>query len=155
MYALPNVFDKNRQGKTFTIFFYGAYVNRKGCYNEDGVSDVVAALLELFKNRMNVKYNSSNPMALTRTKAENPITIQEAIMKRESTIYPVSALTDQLNDIDLNPKSLDDIYVGKLSLKDEVVTYKPSYDVKPVREFPHKDNKLHGAIEIHKMPEKD
>lgn len=85
-------------------------------------------------------------MALTRTKAENPITIQEAIMKRDSTIYPVADLTDQLNSLDLDPKSYDGIYTGKLTLKDGRVKYEPSYDVKPIMEFPHKDNKLEGAI---------
>ena len=155
MYALPNVFDRNSQGKTSSIFFFGAYVNRKECYNSDGVSDVVKALVEIFLNRFNVKYNSTDPMALTRTKAENPVTIQEAIMKRDSTIYPVADLTDQLNSLDLNPKSYDDIYTGKLTLKDGRVRYEPSYDVKPIMEFPHKDNKLEGAIQIYKMPELD
>lgn len=155
MYALPNVFDRNSQGKTSSIFFFGAYVNRKECYNSDGVSDVVKALIELLLNRFNVKYNSTDPMALTRTKAENPITIQEAIMKRDSTIYPVTDLTDQLNSLDLDPKSYDNIYTGRLGLKDGKVKYEPSYDVKPIMEFPHKDNKLEGAIQIYKMPELD
>lgn len=155
IYALPNLFDRNNQGKTSSIFFFGAYVNRKECYNSDGVSDVVKALVELLLNRFNVKYNSTDPMALTRTKAENPITIQEAIMKRDSTIYPVADLTDQLNSLDLNPKSYDDVYTGKLTLKDGKVKYEPSYDVKPIMEFPHKDNKLEGAIQIYKMPELD
>ena len=29
-------------------------------------------------------------MALTRTKAENPITMQEAIMKRDGSMFPVA-----------------------------------------------------------------
>lgn len=155
IYFLPNVFDKGAQGKSDTIFFFGAYVNRKGCYNNDGVSDVIKALVEILMNRYNIKYNSTDPMAITRTKAENPITIQEAIMKRESTIYPVSDLTDVLNNIKQNPTILDDIFIGKLSINGQEITYSPSYDVKPVRDFPHKDNKLEGAIEIHKMPETD
>lgn len=155
VYAIPNVFDKNSQGKQNTVFFFGAYLNRLGHYNENGVSDVISALIEILKERYKVKYNTSDPLQLTRTKAEDPITIQEAIMKRESTIYPVSELTDRLNELDFNPKALDDIYVGKLALKDGIVAYQPSHDLSPVREFPHKDNKLAGAVEIHKLPEKD
>lgn len=155
VYAIPNVFDKNSQGKQNTVFFFGAYLNRLGHYNEDGVSDVIGALIEILKDRYKVKYNTSDPLQLTRTKAEDPITIQEAIMKRESTIYPVSELTDRVNELDISPKSFDDIYVGRLELKDAVVVYKPSYDDLPIRDFPHKDNKLKGAIEIHKLPEKD
>lgn len=155
LYALPNYFDKNSQGKSESIFFFGAYINRKGCYNNDGVSDVTKALLELLQNRFNVKYNSSDTMALTRTKAENPITIQEAIMKRDSSIYPVSDLIDVINDLQVNPRLLNDIYTGKLALGPEGVIYQPSNDVSPIREFPHKDNKMEGSIEIHKMPERD
>lgn len=155
VYALPNVFDKNSQGKQYTVFFFGAYMNRLGHYNKDGVSDVIGALVEILQERHKVKYNTTDPLQLTRTKAEDPITIQEAIMKRESTIYPVAELTDVVNALDTDPKSLDDIYVGRLELRDGVVTFAPSYDDKPVREFPHKDNKLSGAVEIHKMPEKD
>jgi len=45
MYALPNVYDKSTQGKSWFVFFFPGYVNRKGCYNHDGVSDVIAALI--------------------------------------------------------------------------------------------------------------
>ena len=41
MYALPNVFDKYNQGKPYFVFFFPGYVNRKGCYNENGVSDEI------------------------------------------------------------------------------------------------------------------
>jgi hypothetical protein len=156
VYALPNVYDKNSQGKQKTVFFFGSYLNRKGCYNKDGVSDVILALTREFEARFKVKYNSSDSMALTRKKAEQAITIQEAVMKREGTIYPVADLTDRLNELDFNPKSYDDILVGLISLdKDAVVRFKPSSEVKPIREFPHKDNKLEGCIEIHALPVMD
>lgn len=105
-YAIPNVFDKNSQGKTKTVFFLGAYMNRKGYYNSDGVSDVIGALLSEIRDRIRIKYNSSDAMALTQRKAEMAITIQEAIMKRDNTIYPVADLNDRLNEIDFNPHHL-------------------------------------------------
>lgn len=155
VYGLPNVFDRNTQGKTFTVFFTGGYMNRKGYYNEDGVSDVIGALMSIIQDYLTVKYNSSDPIALTQRKAEIPITIQDSIMKVESTIYPIADLTDVINELDLNPKSFDDVYVGELGLKDGQIEFKPTLEFKPVRDFPHKDNKIPGAVEIFKMPEYD
>lgn len=152
--ALPNVYDKVG-GKGKTIFFFPAFINRKGCYNKDGISDVPKALLELCYNRYVVKYNTTDPMALTRTKAENPITLQEAIMRRDSTIFPVAQLRDRINQIDVNPNEYDDAFVGDFNVNNKgEVEFKPTSAV-PIRKFPHKDNKLEGAIEIFKMPEKD
>ena len=147
-----NVYDKSLQGKGECIFFFPAYLNRKGCYNSDGISDVTKALLELCYNRYIVKYNSTDPMALTRTKAENPITLQEAIMRRDSTIFPVAAIMERLEQIKSNPSIMDDVLVGTLVQKEDgTVICKPSADV-PIRNFPHKDNKLEGAVEIYKLP---
>lgn len=155
IYAIPNVYDRSAQGKNNTIFFFGAYVNRKGCYNHDGVSDVTKALLELCYDRYLVKYNTTDSMALTRTKAENPITLQEAIMRRDSTLFPVATIMDRIHQIDGNPNEYDDVYVGELELKkDGKVEFKPT-SAQPIRHFPHKDNKLEGAVEIFKMPELD
>lgn len=152
--ALPNVYDKVG-GKGKTIFFFPAFVNRKGCYNEDGISDVTKSLLELCYNRYIVKYNTTDTMALTRTKAENPITLQEAIMRRDSTIFPVAQLRDRINQIDANPNEYDDAFIGEFNISNKgEVEFKPTSAV-PIRKFPHKDNKLEGAIEIFKMPEKD
>lgn len=155
IYAIPNVYDRSAQGKNNTIFFFGAYVNRKGCYNYDGVSDVTKALLELCYDRYLVKYNTTDSMALTRTKAENPITLQEAIMRRDSTLFPVANIMDRIHQIDGNPNEYDDVYVGELELKkDGKVEFKPT-SAQPIRHFPHKNNKLEGAVEIFKMPELD
>ena len=152
--GLPNVYDKVG-GKGKTIFFFPAFINRKGCYNEDGISDVPKALLELCYNRYIVKYNTTDPMALTRTKAENPITLQEAIMRRDSTIFPVAQLRDRINQIDSNPNEYDDVFVGELNLDNNgKVEFKPT-SAQAIRKFPHKDNKIEGAVEIFNMPERD
>ena len=49
--ANPNVYDKEKQGKSTFGYFFPAYLNRAGCYNKDGISDVVKALIEIFKFR--------------------------------------------------------------------------------------------------------
>ena len=155
MYALPNVYDKNNQGKRYFVFFFPGYINRKGCYNRDGVSDVVQALIEILMNRYRVKYNSTDPNTVIKTIAEVPITPAEAIVKTGVNMFPVTDLTERLGQLDANPREYDDVYVGDLTISSsKEVEFKPTSD-QPIREFPHKDNKIEGAIEIYKLPEKD
>lgn len=155
MYALPNVFDKYNQGKPYFVFFFPGYVNRKGCYNENGVSDVIKALIEILMNRYRVKYNSTDPNTIIKTIAEVPITPAEAIVKTGVNMFPVADLTERIGQLDANPTEYDDVYVGDLVFnKDGQVEYKPT-SATPIRDFPHKDNKIEGAIEIFQMPEID
>ena len=155
MYALPNVYDKNNQGKRHFVFFFPGYINRKGCYNKDGVSDVIQALIEILMNRYRVKYNSTDPNTVIKTIAEVPITPAEAIVKTGVNMFPVTDLTERLGQLDANPREYDDVYVGDLTINSSKgVEFKPTSD-QPIREFPHKDNKIEGAIEIYKLPEKD
>lgn len=155
MYALPNVYDKNNQGKRYFVFFFPGYINRKGCYNRDGVSDIVQALIEILMNRYRVKYNSTDPNTVIKTIAEVPITPAEAIVKTGVNMFPVTDLTERLGQLDSNPREYDDVYVGDLAINgSKEVEFKPTSG-QPIREFPHKDNKIEGAIEIYKLPEKD
>ncbi len=155
MYALPNVFDKYNQGKPYFVFFFPGYVNRKGCYNEDGVSDIIKALIEILMNRYRVKYNSTDPNTIIKTIAEVPITPAEAIVKTGVNMFPVADLTERIGQLDSNPTEYNDVYVGDLVFgKDGQVGYKPT-SAQPIRDFPHKDNKIEGAIEIFQMPEID
>lgn len=155
MYALPNVYDKNNQGKRHFVFFFPGYINRKGCYNRDGVSNVIQALIEILMNRYRVKYNSTDPNTVIKTIAEVPITPAEAIIKTGVNMFPVTDLTERLGQLDANPREYDDVYVSDLTINSsKEVEFKPTSD-QPIREFPHKDNKIEGAIEIYKLPEKD
>nr|DAX68096.1 MAG TPA: Terminase large subunit [Crassvirales sp.] len=155
MYALPNVFDKYNQGKPYFVFFFPGYVNRKGCYNENGVSDVIKALIEILMNRYRVKYNSTDPNTIIKTIAEVPITPAEAIVKTGVNMFPVADLTERIGQLDANLTEYDDVYVGNLVFnKDGQVEYKPT-SATPIRDFPHKDNKIEGAIEIYQLPEID
>ena len=155
MYALPNVFDKFNQGRPYFVFFFPGYINRKGCYNHDGVSDVIKALIEILLNRYRVKYNSTDPNTIIKTIAEVPITPAEAIVKTGVNMFPVADLTERLGQLDSNPREYDDVYTGDLTLNNNgIVEFRPTSDM-PIREFPHKDNKIEGAFEIFQMPEID
>ena len=70
-------------------------------------------------------------------------------------MFPVADLTERIGQLDANPTEYDDVYVGDLVFnKDGQVEYKPT-SATPIRDFPHKDNKIEGAIEICQMPEID
>ena len=155
MYALPNVYDKLGQGRKEITYFFPGYLSRKGCYDENGNSDVTKALLEILIERYTIKYNSSDINSITRAIAEIPITPQEAITRTRGNMFPVTMLNERINELDNDVHSFDDVYVGQLRQKiDGSVEFVPTADV-PIREFPTKDNKVRGAIEIFEMPKKD
>ena len=155
MYALPNVYDKLNQGKKQFVFFYPGYVNRKGFYDENGVSDVIGALISILKERYRVKYNSTDPNTIIKTIAEVPITPAEAIIKTGVNLFPVIDLTERLNQLDNNPREFDDVYTGDLIIdKSGQIQYKNT-SKNPIRTFKGQDNQMEGAVEIFQMPEKD
>jgi hypothetical protein len=153
--GIDNVYDKEGQGRKKFTYFYPGYLNRAGCYDEDGNSDVTKALLEILKDRYKVKYNSTDINAITKRIAEIPLTPQEAIQRSRGNIFPITELTQRLNEIDNNPNFYDDVYVGTLvsNSKGEIEFSINTVDM-PIREFPTKDNKVAGALEIYEMPQK-
>lgn len=155
IYSIENVYDKPKQGRPRFGFFFPSYMNRKGCYSHDGVSDVVKALFQVLMKRYTAKYNSSDPKTVLSVIAEMPITPAEAIIKVQNAFFPVQALTERLAQLDTDPKAFDDIYVGNLVLdKSGKVKFTATND-KPIRTYPLKDNANPGAVEIYEMPEKD
>ena len=154
MYSIPNVYDKENSGKKEFIYFYPGYLNRKGCYDKDGVSDVVKAIIEILTKRHNIKYNSTDPNTLLREIAEIPITPSEAIIKFDANIFPTLDITERINQLDNNINEYNDVYIGDIIFN---VNNEPEFKITqetPIREFPHKNNKIAGAVEIYNMPEK-
>lgn len=153
--GVPNVYDKEGQGRRKFTYFYPGYLNRADCYDKDGNSDVIKAILEILMDRYKVKYNSTDINAITKRIAEIPITPQEAIQRSRGNIFPITELTQRLNEIDNNPKFFDDTYVGTLVMSNSgKVEFSITTDCKPIRDFPTKDNKVTGALEIYEMPQK-
>ena len=111
--SIDNVFDRPKQGKPKFGFFFPSYINRAGCYNKDGVSDVVKALIEILIARYKAKY-SADPKSVLRVIAEDPITPAEAIIKVKAAYFPITALTERLSQLDQDVHAYDDVYVGKL-----------------------------------------
>jgi hypothetical protein len=156
---LTNVFDKNTNGKSICAFFFPEYLNRTGCYDKDGNSDVVKALAEILINRDKIKKGASDPNAIVQEKAERPITPQEAIMRKEGSIFPVGDLKDYLSEImPRKEKFVSGHWVGRLAFDGTTgeVKWKLEADLVPQRDYPLKDNKnKEGALEIFEMPYKD
>ena len=151
--SIENVYDRPKQGKPTFGYFFPSYVNRAGCYNKDGVSDVVKALIEILMARYKAKF-SSDPKSVLRVIAEDPITPAEAIIKVKSAFFPVTALTERLQQLDIDPQAYDDVYVGQLTInKEGQVEFKPTND-EPIRKY-GVENDTPGAVEIFAMPEKD
>lgn len=152
--GVPNVYDKEGQGRRKFTYFYPGYLNRADCYDKDGNSDVIKAILEILKDRYIVKYNSTDINAITKRIAEIPLTPQEAIQRSRGNIFPITELTARLNEIDNNPNFYDDVYVGTLiTNKSGKVEFSINTTEKPIRDFPTKDNKVTGCLEIYEMPQ--
>ena len=158
IYGIPNVFDLNSSGDSKCGFFWGSYLNRRGCYNmETGEPDVIKALIAVLLGWDKIRKNSTDARALTQRRAEECITPQDAVMRIEGTVFPVADLKDYLAQVMPNlTKFIKGHYYGTLHINLEGnVEWKISESAKDkvIREFPITDNKnKEGAIEIFQMP---
>ena len=152
---LDNVFDKEGQGRKKCAMFYPAYLNYDdSCIDKDGNSDVTKALKLILVDRYKVKYGSTDVNTITKRISQYPIVPQEAVLRSHGNLFPVTELNNRLNQLDNNPNEYDDVYVGEFIMKNGKVEFSPTTDI-PIRDFPTKDNKVHGAVEIYQMPKKD
>jgi len=159
IYSVPNVYDKNVGGSTMSAFFFGAYLNRLGCFDENGNSNVIQSLIEILAERLEVKYGASDPNTLVQKKAENPIVPQEAVMRKEGSLFPVMDLKDYLADISPNlTKFLQPHYMGRLKVEINGKIEWSNEQVHPVlRSYPVQKDELdkYGCVEIYEMPRKN
>lgn len=152
IYSTENVYDKPKQGKDHFGFFFGGYMNRAGCYNSDGVSDVTKALLQVFMARYRAKQDA-DPSSFLRVIAEDPITPAEAIIKVKTAYFPVTALTERLSQIETDPSFYDGVWTGGLVMRNGAVEFVDNGD-EPLRSYRDFADPS-GAVEIYEMPERD
>jgi len=155
IYSISNVFDKNVEG-TKCGFFSPSYLNRKACYDQDGNSDIIKALIEIIKTRLTVKYGTSDSSALTQAKAEDPVTPVEAFLRTNDSVFPVSDIKDYLTDI--IPKKEDFVsshYVGDLHhAGEDKITWRLNSDIEVLRTYPIQEVDQRGGLEIYDRPKK-
>ncbi len=154
---LDNVFDKDGQGRKKCCFFFPAYLNYdESCIDKNGNSDVSKALLMILYDRYKVKYGTTDINTIVKRISQYPIVPQEAMLRSHGNIFPVTELNERLNQLDNDPNAFDDVYVGELVQDNKTgeVKFNPTIDL-PIRDFPTKDNKVKGALEIFEMPKKN
>jgi hypothetical protein len=155
VYGIPNVFDKNANGEQLCGFFWGAYMNRKNCYDEKvGEPDIIKALIEILNDRHLVKYSSIDPSTITQKKAEECVTPQDAVMRTEGTVFPVSDLKDYLETIMVRKESfLAEHFVSELVRTGEgKVEWRLAKDRFPLRSYDKDEANRQGCLEIFEMP---
>lgn len=155
IYALPNVYDKNVDSTTSVCaFFHPEYLNREDCMDENGNSDIIKGLLEVYVSRIEIKLGSSDPNAVVQDRAERPVTPQDAIMRREGSLFPVLDLKEYIAEISADiAKFVSPHYVGDLYITSEGQIKWKIGEGDPIRDYPVKDNlRKQGAIEIFQQP---
>jgi hypothetical protein len=153
MLAIPNVFSINVPSGSTCGYYCGEYMNREGCYDADGNSDVISALVEIFSGRDLIRKSSKDPNALLQEKADRSITPEEACMRKEGSIFNVEDLKIHLADVEVNPKKYTDAsWKVKLVMEEGKIKWKLS-DNYPIRQYPVIENKgLEGCVEIFEHP---
>lgn len=155
MYPIDNVYDKKGEGAKKFIFFFPAYLNLAGCYNENGVSDVTKAIKQIIIDRNKIKKNTNDINSITKRIAELPITPQEAVLRTKGNIFPTTDLMQRIIQLDNNPHAYDENYTGWLEFNGAGEVEFVLSGQQPIRIYPLDDNKNEGVIEIYQMPEKD
>lgn len=157
IHAITNKWDIGLED-TKCAYFYPATINYEGAMDKDGNSDIEKALRLIELDRKEVS-KGNDPHALTRRKAEIPLTPREAMMKISGTQFPIDELKKQEADIVSRPhiyKEAD--YIGRFDLNKETQLFEFKYDdsLKPIYDRNLKDNKnLAGAIVLYNHPSND
>jgi len=156
IYGMRNVFDRNAPSTSICGYYCGEYMNREGCYDENGNSDVIKALVEVFTARGIIARGTDDPNALIQEKADRSITPQEAMMKKEGHLFNIEDLKIHASEVETNPKQFTDAtWKVKMFFQDGEVKWKIS-DIPPIRQFPVMDVKdLEGCVEIFEHPIKN
>ena len=156
IFAVKNVFDESK-GHSECAFFAPEYLNREGCFDKNGNSDVTKALVEILYSWQKVRNSSSDPNDLVHEKAEAPITPQHAVLRIEGSIFPTQDLKDYLSEIAPHmSRFVSSHYTGRLKVSgDGVVDFVYQEDKTPIRDYPIKDNlNKEGCIEIFEPPQR-
>lgn len=149
VYAVKNVYDEKGKGTDKFSYFFPSYISRADCMDKDGNSDVTKALMQILMQRYVIKMGGDSASLLSRI-AQMPITPAEAILKVKSNFFPVVMINERIRQLDTNPRSYDDVWVGSLIDVGGKVEFRATEDV-PIRKWPV-DNTEEGALEIFVMP---
>jgi len=155
IYPVVNKWEIGRENTNIAFFWSGA-VNYTGAYDkETGVSDIALATQYIMEDRKLVA-TGADPHALTRRKAEIPLTPSEMLMRISGTQFPIGLLKEQEAEVFTKPHLYKDLdYYVKFELDHETQKYKAKNDLEatPLLKAGQQDNKnMPGAFIIHEHP---
>lgn len=153
IYDIPNIFDGRIHEKVG--FFIPTYINRRGCTDKNGNSDIIKAVQEVDAERKKTKANMSNNIYL-RTLAEHPYTIDEAVLRMEGSPFDVATIKEVLSELKTETKS--SVEWGEFNIDSSgQVQWKNDMSKQPILEYPlsSKDMNTEGCWVIYERPKKD
>lgn len=151
-----NIWDEEATTTTCG-FFHPVTWNLEGFYDEQGNSDVEAALKFELERRENIIKNSSSSIVLDKHIQEFSLRPSESFLISSSNIFPTVEIRNQLNRV--NSENLQEKKGTAVQLyrdKGEVKA-RPDLDnkLKPLYNFKPKETDLTGAVLIYEQPMKD
>ena len=153
---LPNIYSKTN-GNGICAFFVPTYLSYEEYYDKDGNSDVTGALIRLLAERQKIRQTTNDSNRLLQKKAEAPITPEEAVLRKEGSIFPILDIKEFLSSIyPQEDKFVAPHYTGNLILDgDGEVRFALNKSVTPIRHYPTKpDIDKVGCLEIFEHPQK-
>jgi len=94
-------------------WFQPEYVNREGFYDNQGNSDILMAKEKILEERTLLTNSGADIDTILRTKAEQPITPEEAILRTSGSPFPRQMLKEQQINVTTN-KEFSDTHRGRL-----------------------------------------
>lgn len=156
-----NIWDQGSLNGKRSCFFIPDYYNRSGNDNMDehGNSLIENALRDIIKGRRKKERYNKDPAHMAQTKAEKPLTPQEAMMTMRGGFFPEDELRRRLSVLETN-NELDMVHVGRLDWDPENprgVEWRPDETgVQIIREYPLRNKSFkEGGIEIYEHPSED
>lgn len=155
IYPVTNKWEVGRENTNIAFFWSGA-VNYTGAYDkETGVSNIELATQYIMDDRKLVA-TGADPHALTRRKAEIPLTPSEMLMRISGTQFPIGLLKEQEAEVFTKPHLYKDLdYYVKFVLDTETQKFKAVNDLEatPLLKAGQQDNKnMPGAFIIYEHP---
>ncbi len=137
-------------------YFWPSSINFDGAYDEKtGESNIELATKYINEARA-IAAKAADPNTLARTKAEDPLTPGEMLMRISGTQFPIGLLKEQEAEVFTKPHLYKDAdYYVKFQLNKETQKFeaKNDFEAIPILKFPHSDNKnMPGAFTIFEHP---
>ena len=151
IYNIPNIFDGKVQDKVG--FFVPTYLNRRGCTDENGNSDIRKAAGEIESNRVVTRRNMSNNIYLM-TVAEHPFTIDEAVLRMESSPFDVGTAKEVISTLKTEEDNPDEYGEFIIEADGKVSWRMDNSNFNPILEFPldSKDLNTSGCWVVYSKP---